>query len=425
MVVVTKQGTDITQELYTLARKDAAAFLAMLIAESNLNETAKRDGVWPDKSGGLSQVIASNLGYKQTDDLTSYWNYMFNPHNAMVEGWKYLNVALQRMGGDHLMGLISYNMGGKYTKQQLQGMITAKQNPAYAHYMAYLLAYTKAGSMLMNIEWIPSPNFENVNIQVRGICDHVMDGTMASAVAWFQNPASQVSAHYLVGLDGRVVNMVPVSAGATKKAWAQGITTPGSQWTPIVPNGANPNNYLVSIEHEGHPFDANFMNDKQYAASLELHRMLVGMFHIPVDADHIVGHYRFDHINRANCPGPKFPFQRLFTDIPNAAEDPAMIQELQKQLQDMTGQRDQFRGIADDLGKQLDNCQKLKFEVEDRLSRQVGDLQGQVQTLSAQVAALTAQVNTNPAAKRLADIKVAVSALATLATKPLTEVSPQ
>ncbi|HHY13968.1 MAG TPA: S-layer homology domain-containing protein [Thermoanaerobacterales bacterium] len=34
-----------------------------------------------------------------------------------------------------------------------------------------------------------------------------------------------------------------------------------------------------------------------------------------MDEDHIIGHYRIDSVNRPNCPGNKFPWNRLFDDL--------------------------------------------------------------------------------------------------------------
>ena len=41
-----------------------------------------------------------------------------------------------------------------------------------------------------------------------GIVVHTNVGSFESTVAWFADPASRVSSHYLVGLDGRVVQFV-------------------------------------------------------------------------------------------------------------------------------------------------------------------------------------------------------------------------
>lgn len=65
----------------------------------------------------------------------------------------------------------------------------------------------------MNIEWIPSPNHYNGRTQgIREIIVHWWgdprgNPQIGGVIAHFQNPASQVSAHYVVG-QGRVVQML-------------------------------------------------------------------------------------------------------------------------------------------------------------------------------------------------------------------------
>jgi N-acetylmuramoyl-L-alanine amidase len=225
--------------------------------------------------------------------------------------------------------------------------------------------------------WYPSPNYQPGAITVGGICDHVTAGAGLPSRNWLCNPASQVSAHFVVMEDGVVYQLVRTS----DRAWAQGTTSAGSQWASWIPQWANPNAYLISIEHAGTPFSPTFMNPAQYAASLALHVMLVKQFNIPVDRDHILGHSRFDRINRVNCPGPNFPFDRLIADIKKAlnyGEDPVMIAELQAQIVALQGQIDQLNGVNSDLGRQLAYCQQLKAEVETRLNQQVTDLRTQL-----------------------------------------------
>lgn len=77
-------------------------------------------------------------------------------------------------------------------------------------------------------------------------------------------------------------------------------------------NGTNPNQYTIGIEHEG--LDGA-LTKAQYQASLWLHQQLIKRHGIPVDRDHIIGHYRINSVNKANCPGPKFPWERLFNDL--------------------------------------------------------------------------------------------------------------
>ena len=73
------------------------------------------------------------------------------------------------------------------------------------------------------------------------------------------------------------------------------------------------NQRVISIEHEGFPGDV--FPDAQIQASIDLNRYLVAKWSIPVDRDHLVGHYRLDSVNRINCPGLSFPWNALFNAL--------------------------------------------------------------------------------------------------------------
>jgi N-acetyl-anhydromuramyl-L-alanine amidase AmpD len=151
-----------------------------------------------------------------------------------------------------------------------------------------------------------------------------------------------------------------------------------------VPEGANPNAYLISIEHAGTPLSESFMNEAQYESSVALQRWLIASYDIPIDSDHLVGHYRFDHINRANCPGPRFPWSRLLADLEGSSQTMADIDVVRAQLAAMTGERDQLQGMFADSQQQLAYVQALKTQVEDSLNRQLAALQQRVDALVAE-----------------------------------------
>lgn len=157
------------------------------------------------------------------------------------------------------------------------------------------------------IEWVGTPNQQ----QGRGghkpiaIVDHITAGNFPGCLVWMQNPAAKASAHYLVTRAGRILQMV---ADENTSYHAGVVNKPN--W-PLY-KGTNPNRYTIGIEHEG--FDGS-LTDIQYQATLWLHRHLTKKWCIEPTYDTIIGHYRIDSVNRPNCPGPKFPWERLFTDL--------------------------------------------------------------------------------------------------------------
>ena len=122
-----------------------------------------------------------------------------------------------------------------------------------------------------------------------------------------QNPKSQVSAHYLVLRNGRILQLVKDE----DTAWHAGAVTK-PDWSLY--DETNPNYYTIGVEHEGMP--AVGLTEVQYQSTLWLYEELLAKYPaIELDINHIIGHYRIDSVNRTNCPGTKFPWVRLFADL--------------------------------------------------------------------------------------------------------------
>jgi len=164
-------------------------------------------------------------------------------------------------------------------------------------------------------EWSPSPNFGSRNGRsIIAIVDHTTSGTAESALSWFQNPASKVSAHYLITRSGRIIQLVKEGSAA----YHAGIANKPN-WSLY--DGTNCNRYTLGIEHEG--YDGS-LTEEQYQATLFLHKELTTKYSIPIDSEHIIGHYRIDSVDRPDCPGPWFPWERLFNGlrgVENVAEE--------------------------------------------------------------------------------------------------------
>lgn len=169
----------------------------------------------------------------------------------------------------------------------------------------------------MNIIWKKSPNYAagRNSKKVIAIVNHQTAGRGAGALSWLCNPKSQSSAHYLVMRDGTVYQLVKDS----DTAYHAGIV---NKPTWKLYNGTNPNRYTIGIEHECYPEvggDGD-LTEVQYQATLELHRLLIKAHGIPVDRDHIIGHYQIDSVNRPGCPGSAFPWERLLADLKGEIE---------------------------------------------------------------------------------------------------------
>lgn len=163
----------------------------------------------------------------------------------------------------------------------------------------------------------------------KAVCLHITAGPVGneeqSAISWFQNPASGVSAHLVNGPDGTMTQMVDLD----DTAYANGITyyrspselPPGWAWqgagwyTPrkarvlptwqLITTGVNPNYETVSIEHAGQPNTPH--PQAQVDATVAFLRYLatqqpdLGPW---VVGRTLIGHHHLDPKGRASCPGP-------------------------------------------------------------------------------------------------------------------------
>ncbi len=102
--------------------------------------------------------------------------------------------------------------------------------------------------------WVTSPNYSSRSgTAVREVAIHTMQGSYAGSISWFQNPSSQVSAHYLVrSSDGQVTQMVREN----QKAWHVRSHNPHS----------------IGIEHEGYISNPDWYTTAMYNASAAITR---------------------------------------------------------------------------------------------------------------------------------------------------------
>ena len=147
----------------------------------------------------------------------------------------------------------------------------------------------------MNIIQKKSPNFwiGRKGYKPEAVVVHIMDGTLVGTDSWFANPTSQVSAHYGIGKNGEVHQYVQENDAA----WHAGRVD-ASVWGLIKPN-INPNLYTIGIEHEGKPDD--IWTEAMKQASATLIREICQRWQIPIDRNHVIGHFEI-FSKKPNCP---------------------------------------------------------------------------------------------------------------------------
>lgn len=132
--------------------------------------------------------------------------------------------------------------------------------------------------------------------RVTRIVVHVQDGTQAGSISWFQNPASNVSAHYLISMAGDVVQMVDEA----DSAWHAG------NW--------DVNQTSIGIEHEGQPSKGAWSPTRmQLQASIDLVAELCARHGITPGAQTIIPHSQINPAHR--CPGPTWPWAAYLETI--------------------------------------------------------------------------------------------------------------
>lgn len=144
-----------------------------------------------------------------------------------------------------------------------------------------------------------SPNFTSGrNGQtIKAVVVHKAEGSKQSAIDWLSNPESQVSAHFVVGLDGSVTQLVSTD----DTAWHCGVVV-NPTWAGMIA-GVNPNEYTVGIELEG--FAADPMPLEQFAALVNLvSDILIDQKLLPSE-ETIVYHHEID--GAKPCPGTLLP----------------------------------------------------------------------------------------------------------------------
>ncbi|KUN17502.1 N-acetylmuramoyl-L-alanine amidase [Streptomyces antibioticus] len=120
---------------------------------------------------------------------------------------------------------------------------------------------------------------------------HVTQGSTASAVKAFQDPGHRAAAHYIVGQDGRVTQMIrelDVAYHAGNRDY---------------------NERSVGIEHEGFVDRPEDFTAAMYASSARLTARICARYDIPVDREHIIGHVEVPGTDHTD-PGDHWDWDR-------------------------------------------------------------------------------------------------------------------
>lgn len=137
----------------------------------------------------------------------------------------------------------------------------------------------------------PDSNYSGPMSEFRGLVWHIAEGSYWGTIGWQQNPVSDVSSHFVIGLnEGEIAQMLDT----TQTAWTQ----------------AAGNGHWVSVEFAG--FATGQLTPAQFEAAAQLYAWLVQVHNIPVQlaespSGQGLGWHGMGGVawgNHPGCPGP-------------------------------------------------------------------------------------------------------------------------
>jgi N-acetyl-anhydromuramyl-L-alanine amidase AmpD len=141
----------------------------------------------------------------------------------------------------------------------------------------------------------------------------------------FSNPDYDASTHFAISRTGEIHQYVDTK----NAAWGNGPMNSPDMSIPWIAdcfkNNINPNLRTISIETKNDSSNSQALTEPQYQSLLWLSRKLLAENpKIKADRNGMIGHFQLDKKNRARCPGPNFPMERLMKDLAQPIPDPSV-----------------------------------------------------------------------------------------------------
>jgi hypothetical protein len=231
---------------------------------------------------GLSEQELRNDRAANVRGAAAVLSDIVDERPGSLNGWQ---EALAEYGGTQLYAVEVYETletGATLTISTGERLVLTSQKDAG---VPRVPATRSGGADYGRAVWRPAHygNYTDANRgpgMVEEIVLHVAQGSYPGTVSWFQDPAANASAHYVVSPKGRVAQCVRDE----DIAWHAG-------WWPT-------NRRSIGIEHAGYIGNPRWFTDAMYHSSARLAASLARRLGIPVDREHIIGHNRVP-----GCPG--------------------------------------------------------------------------------------------------------------------------
>jgi N-acetyl-anhydromuramyl-L-alanine amidase AmpD len=157
------------------------------------------------------------------------------------------------------------------------------------HLLVLLAALASAGAASATPPAAELASSRNFTVAERPLSDihfiviHVTEGPFGGTVAWLRDPRAHASANFVVSRAGQVQELVPLH----DIAWHAG------NWAV--------NEQSIGIENVGYTADPGGFTQAEYVASAKLAAAVARRALMPIDRQHIIGHYQ--------VPDPNDPLQ--------------------------------------------------------------------------------------------------------------------
>lgn len=163
---------------------------------------------------------------------------------------------------------------------------------------------------------------------------HIIVGTAGSAYNTFKNTSNKKSSTYITSRNGEIWQCVPLS----RAPWTNGtIRNPMSTVVRGIGAAVNPNMYSVTIENEGwegNGVDGDITEEQFWSLVWLIKKIQLDVLkaygnRIPLNSERVLGHNQIDSIGKAHCPGVRFPFARLYSELAviDTMDDLAHVEE--------------------------------------------------------------------------------------------------
>jgi N-acetyl-anhydromuramyl-L-alanine amidase AmpD len=149
-----------------------------------------------------------------------------------------------------------------------------------------------------------------------GTIHHVMEGHLSTMRLWAaERPVHhQASYHFGLGLDGSVVQFVPIFTPAWHSGRLDKALPTWAGWQ----DGTSVNSHTVSVAAEG--FWNRTWNSAQVESAISVQRWITEQTGIEPSAATIIGHREVAPTSRANDPGPNWPQDLIIEKSTEAGE---------------------------------------------------------------------------------------------------------